>query len=129
MTRALILIVEDNPKNLKLIRDVLQFRGYQTLEANSAEAGIELARAHQPELILMDVLLPGLDGCEAMKILKADVSTRQIPVIAVTSFAMKGDRENLLSSGFNGYISKPIDIKEFPTVVEGYLTKQDWSEE
>jgi two-component system cell cycle response regulator DivK len=124
MTGALILIVEDNPKSLKLIRDVLQFKGYRTIEADTAEAGIALAREHQPALILMDVQLPGLDGCEAMKILKAELSTRQIPVVAVTSFAMKGDREDLLGAGFDGYMSKPIDIKEFPGAVEGYLTKQ-----
>jgi CheY-like chemotaxis protein len=124
MTGALILIIEDNPRNLKLTRDVLQFKGYRTLEADTAEAGIALAREHQPALILMDVQLPGLDGCEAMKILKADISTRQIPVVAVTSFAMKGDRENLLAAGFDGYMSKPIDIKELPAVVEGYLIKQ-----
>lgn len=123
MTGALILIVEDNPKNLKLIRDVLQFKGYRTLEADTAEAGIELAREHQPALVLMDVQLPGLNGCEAMKILKANVNTRQIPVVAATSLAMKGDRENLLAAGFDGYLSKPIDIKELPAVVEGYLAK------
>ena len=123
MMGALILIVEDNPKNLKLIRDLLQFKGYRTLEADTAEAGIELAREHQPVLVLMDVQLPGLDGCEAMKILKADVNIRQIPVVAVTSLAMKGDRENLLAAGFDGYLSKPIDIKELPAVVEGYLAK------
>lgn len=124
MIGALILIVEDNPKSLKLIRDVLQFKGYRTIEADTAEAGIALAREHQPALILMDVQLPGLDGCEAMKILKADIGTRQIPVVAVTSFAMKGDRENLLAAGFDEYMSKPIDIKELPGAVEGYLTRQ-----
>jgi two-component system cell cycle response regulator DivK len=124
MSGALILIVEDNPKNLKLFRDVLQFKGYQTVEAESAEAGIALARERQPALILMDIQLPQMDGCEAMTVLKADERTRQIPIIAVTSFAMKGDREELLASGFNGYLAKPVDIMELPQVVEHHLNAQ-----
>ena len=111
MVGALILIVEDNPRNLKLIRDILQFRGYTTLEAETGEAGVTLARERQPALILMDVQLPGMDGRTATKALKADPSTRQIPVIAMTAFAMKGDRESLLADGFDGYISKPINTK------------------
>lgn len=121
MTGVRILIVEDNPKNLKLVRDVLQFNGYIILEAETAEAGIELARQRQPALILMDVQLPGMDGQAAMQILKADVHTQHIPIIALTAFAMKGDRERLLATGFNGYIAKPIDIKELPKVIESYL--------
>jgi two-component system cell cycle response regulator DivK len=124
MSGALILIVEDNPKNLKLFRDVLQFKGYQTVEAESAEAGIAVARERQPALILMDIQLPQMDGREAMKVLKADERTRQIPIIAVTSFAMKGDREVLLASGFNGYLAKPVDIKELRQVVENHLNAQ-----
>ena len=121
MTGVRILIVEDNPKNLKLVRDVLQFNGYIILEAETAEAGIELARQRQPALILMDVQLPGMDGQAAMQILKADAHTQHIPIIALTAFAMKGDRERLLATGFNGYIAKPIDIKELPKVIESYL--------
>jgi two-component system, cell cycle response regulator DivK len=124
MAGALILIVEDNPKNLKLMRDILQFRGYATLEAETGEAGITLAREQQPALILMDVQLPGMDGRAATKALKADPSTRQIPVIAMTAFAMKGDRESLLADGFDGYISKPISTKEVPQVVARYLDGQ-----
>jgi two-component system cell cycle response regulator DivK len=124
MSGALILIVEDNPKNLKLIRDVLQFKGYQTIEADTAEAGIEMARERQPALILMDVQLPGMDGRTATKTLKADPSTQKIPVVALTASAMKGDRESFLADGFDGYIAKPIDIKEVPKVVESYLTRQ-----
>jgi two-component system cell cycle response regulator DivK len=124
MAGALILIVEDNPKNLKLIRDILQFRGYTTLEAETGEAGITLAREWQPALILMDVQLPGMDGRTATKALKVDPSTRQIPVIAMTAFAMKGDRESLLADGFDGYISKPINTKELPQVIERYLDGQ-----
>ena len=122
MVDATILIIEDNPKNLKLIRDVLQFQGYTTIEAETGEAGVELTRAQQPALILMDVQLPGMDGREAMKVLKADASTRHIPIIALTSFAMKGDRERLLAEGFDGYMSKPIAIKEVPKMVESYLS-------
>jgi two-component system cell cycle response regulator DivK len=116
-----ILIVEDNYMNLKLIRDVLQNKGYETLEAETGEAGIELARERPPDLILMDVNLPQMNGHAAMKILNTDASTRQIPIIAVTSSAMKGDREKLLSAGFDGYISKPLDIKELLRVVASYV--------
>lgn len=122
MANKSILIVEDNPINLKLIRDVLQIKGYETLEAETGEAGVELARERHPALILMDVNLPQMDGRGAMKILKADASTREIPIIAVTSFAMKGDRERLLAAGFDEYISKPIDIQELPRMVESYVT-------
>ena len=123
MANKSILIVEDNPMNLKLIRDVLQIEGYETLEAESGETGVELSRERHPAVILMDVNLPQMDGREAMKILKADASTRQIPIIAVTSLAMKGDRERLLAAGFDGYISKPIDIKELPRLVESYVAR------
>jgi two-component system cell cycle response regulator DivK len=121
MADALILIVEDNPKNLKLIRDLLQFKGYQTIEAETAEAGIDLARGRRPALILMDIQLPGMDGREAMKTLKGDAATQEIPIIALTASAMKGDREALLAEGFDGYIAKPIDIKEVPKVVASYV--------
>jgi len=124
MANARILIVEDNPKNLKLIRDLLQFKGYQTIEADSAEAGIELAREQHPTLILMDIQLPGIDGREAMKVLKADARTQQIPIIALTASAMKGDRERLLAEGFDGYIPKPIDIKAFPEQLESFLSER-----
>ena len=123
MASKSILIVEDNPMNLKLIRDVLQIEGFETLEAETGETGVELARERHPAVILMDVNLPQMDGREAMKILKADASTRQIPIIAVTSLAMKGDRERLLAAGFDGYISKPIDIKELPRLVESYVAR------
>ena len=124
MAGALILIVEDNPRNLKLIRDILQFRGYTTLEAETGEAGVTLARERQPALILMDVQLPGMDGRAATKVLKADLSTQKIPVIAMTAFAMKGDKESLLADGFDGYMSKPINTKEIPQLVERYLDVQ-----
>jgi two-component system cell cycle response regulator DivK len=121
MPGELILIVEDNPKNLKLIRDVLQFRGYATLEAETAEAGVTLALEQQPALILMDVQLPGMDGSTAMRALKADMQTQHIPIIAMTAQAMKGDRERLLADGFDGYMAKPIAIREVPKMIESYL--------
>ncbi len=124
MPRESVLIVEDNAKNLKLVRDVLQFHGYATLEADSGEAGIELAREQHPSLILMDVQLPGMDGRAAVKVLKADASTQHIPVVALTSFAMKGDRESLLAEGFDDYMAKPIDIKELPKVVARSLRER-----
>jgi two-component system, cell cycle response regulator DivK len=121
MAGELILIIEDNLKNLKLVRDVLQFHGYATLEAGTGEAGIELAQEQHPALILMDVQLPGMDGRETLKILKAGAGTRHIPIVALTAFSMKGDREGLLAEGFDDYMSKPIDIKELPKVVERAL--------
>lgn len=116
-----ILIIEDNVKNLKLVRDVLQFHGYSTLEAETGEAGVALAREQRPALILMDVQLPGIDGRAALKILKADTNTRHIPIIALTAFAMKGDRESLQTEGFDDYMAKPVDIKELPKMVERHL--------
>ena len=123
MAGELILIVEDNPKNLKLVRDVLQFHGYATLEAETGEAGVALARERLPALVLMDVQLPGMDGRAALKLLKADVSTQHIPIIALTAFAMKGDQESLRTEGFDGYMAKPIDIKELPKVVERFCRR------
>jgi len=124
MAGELILIVEDNVKNLKLVRDVLQFHGYSTLEAETGETGVALAQERLPALILLDVQLPGLDGRAALKILKADASTRDIPIIALTAFAMKGDKERFQSEGFDGYMAKPIDIKELPKIVERYLCER-----
>jgi len=123
MSGECILIIEDNQKNLKLIRDILQFHGYKTFEAETAEIGIELARKLQPALILMDVQLPGMDGGEALKILKSEAGTQHIPIIALTAFAMKGDRERLMAEGFDGYVAKPIDIKEIFQVIENYLSR------
>jgi two-component system, cell cycle response regulator DivK len=121
MAGKLVLVVEDNPRDLKLVRDVLRAKGYEVIDAGTAEAGIELARAQQPALILMDVMLPGMDGRQAAKLLKEDPQTREIPIVALTSFAMKGDREKLLAGGFDGYIAKPIDIKELPKALAAYL--------
>jgi CheY-like chemotaxis protein len=120
MARALILIVEDNEKNLKLVRDLLLVKGYQTLEAGSAELGIELARHHSPQLILMDIQLPGVDGVTALGRLKADSATEKIPVIALTAFAMQDERQRFHSAGFDGYLVKPINIRELLAVVGAF---------
>ena len=120
MPGELILIVEDNDKNLKLVRDLLQFKGYRTLEAGTAEAGIDLARQHRPDLVLMDIQLPGMDGVTALGHLKAETGTASIPVVALTAFAMKDDRERFLGAGFDGYLVKPINIKEFPEQIRQF---------
>ena len=118
-----ILIVEDDTKNMTLFRDLLQVSGYSIIEANDGKQGVELARAKKPDLILMDIQMPEMDGLEATRILKADATTSNIPVIALTSYAMKGDREKMLEAGFDGYLSKPIDIKELLGEVAKYISE------
>ena len=120
MAGELILIVEDNDKNLKLVRDILRFKGYRTLEAATAGEGISLAGEHRPDLILMDIQLPDMDGGTALIHLRGEPSTANIPVIALTAQAMGGDRERLLGAGFDGYLTKPISIKEFPDQVRQF---------
>jgi two-component system cell cycle response regulator DivK len=110
----LILVVEDNDRNLKLVRDLLRFNGFRTLEAGTAALGLELAGEYLPNLILMDVQLPDMDGVAALRVLKADAHTAAIPVVALTAFAMKEDRERFLNAGFDGYVAKPIDVRQFP---------------
>src|SRR5581483_3297233 len=117
-----ILVVEDNEKNMKLFRDVLQAKGYETLEATTGEDAVELAAQHVPDLILMDAQLPGIDGVEALRQIRADERTASIPVVALTAQAMAGDRERFLESGFDGYISKPIDIVELVNEVRRHCT-------
>jgi two-component system, cell cycle response regulator DivK len=114
----LVLIVEDNEKNMKLFRDVLQATGYATLEAKSAELGIELARSHAPAVVLMDVQLPGINGIEALVLLRGDERTASIPVLAVTAQAMRGDRERFVDAGFDGYLSKPVDVAQLLATVK-----------
>jgi CheY-like chemotaxis protein len=111
---ATVLVVEDNPLNLKLVRDVLGHAGYRVLEAGDAERGIALARAEAPDLILMDVQLPGVDGIEALSRLRAGAETAGIPVVALTALAMKEDRERCLAAGFDGYLEKPVSVPELP---------------
>lgn len=121
---SLILIVEDNERNLKLVRDVLQVKGYETLEALTGEDGIALATKHRPALILMDVQLPGISGIEALKILRADATTAVIPVIAVTASVMQQDRKMITEAGFDAYVGKPINIREFLDAVHAALEKK-----
>jgi CheY-like chemotaxis protein len=109
----LILIIEDNEKNRKLCRDVLQVKGYRTIESETAEVGLDLARSQAPALILMDIQLPGMDGITAMKRLKAESNTRNIPIIAITASAMTNNRTAMLAEGFDGYQTKPISLKDF----------------
>jgi len=110
---SLILIVEDNERNLKLVRDVLRVKGFETIEAGTAEEGIELAGIRKPDLILMDIQLPGMNGIEALKVLRGKPDTAAIPIVAVTASVMQQDRTLITEAGFDGYISKPINIKEF----------------
>jgi two-component system cell cycle response regulator DivK len=112
MANELILIVEDNEKNLKLVRDTLQYKGYRTIEAETGEDGVRLARERQPNLILMDIQLPGIDGITALGQLRADPATRDIRVIAVTASVMTQDRQKIMAAGFDGYQGKPISVKE-----------------
>jgi two-component system cell cycle response regulator DivK len=113
-----VLLVEDNEMNMKLFRDVLQAAGYATLEATSGEEAVEVARTHAPALVLMDVQLPGIDGVEALARLRREEQTASIPVLALTAQAMIGDREHFLDAGFDGYVSKPVDIVELIRTVK-----------
>ena len=116
-----ILIIEDNPQNMKLAAAILEKTGYEVLKASEADSGIALARQEVPDAILMDIQLPGMDGLTATKLLKGDRATREIPVIALTAFAMKGDRERMIEIGCDDYVSKPIRYKEF------LATVQEWA--
>jgi len=118
-----ILIVEDNDKNLKLVRDVLQAKGFTTLEAGNAEDGIRLAGERNPDLILMDIHLPGMSGIDALKLLRADASTARIPIAAVTASVMQQDRAMIMDAGFDAYVSKPISLKEFLDTVRTLLER------
>jgi two-component system cell cycle response regulator DivK len=113
----LILIVEDNERNLELVRDLLQVSGYRTIEAADARSGVALATAYRPDLVLMDVQLPDEDGVSALRRLRAHPNLASTPVVALTAFAMRHDREQFLAAGFDGYIAKPIDVRAFPDQV------------
>ena len=122
MTRPeLILIVEDNELNLELVRDLLQHHGYETVEARNAADALTLAAERRPELILMDIQLPDVDGVRALERLRADARTASIGVVALTAFAMADDRQRLLRAGFDGYLEKPIDVRAFPGQVRAFL--------
>lgn len=120
MANELVLIVDDNDKNLRLARDVLRFAGFRTLEAATGADAIRLAGEHLPDVILMDIRLPDIDGLSALARLRSEPLTARIPVVAVTSSTMMGDRERFLSAGFDGYMEKPINVREFAGQVRAY---------
>jgi CheY-like chemotaxis protein len=120
---ATVLVVEDNALNLKLVRDVLGHAGYRVLEAGDAERGIEIARDEAPDLILMDIQLPGIDGVEALGRLRGDAATAGIPVVALTALAMKEDRERFLGAGFDGYLEKPLSVPALPDQVAALIER------
>ena len=118
---ATILIIEDNAANMKLARFLLESAGHSVLSATNAEAGLTLARRGQPDLILMDIQLPGMDGLEATALLKQDPTTRAVPVIALTALAMKGDEERIRAAGCDGYIAKPMRYQDFLATITAQL--------
>ena len=119
----LILLVEDNEKNMKLARDLLQYHGFATVEATNAEDGITLARERTPKLVLMDIQLPGMDGVSALEQLRKDPKTSTIPIVAMTASVMKEDRERFDKAGFDGFITKPIDVRAFPQQVRDAIAR------
>jgi two-component system cell cycle response regulator DivK len=123
VANELILIVEDNPTNLKLVRDTLQAKGYRTIDAGTAEEGVQLAREQQPALVLMDIQLPGISGVEAFHQLRADPSASSIPVIAVTASVMAQERQKVMAAGFDGFQDKPISIRELLQTIRKILDK------
>ena len=112
MTGRQVVVVEDNPRNMKLFRDVLTASGYRTLEADTGERAVALTTEHRPDLVLMDIQLPGIDGVDALWLLREDERTASVPVLALTAQAMEGDRERFLAAGFDGYLSKPVNIAD-----------------
>ncbi|GBE00008.1 polar-differentiation response regulator DivK [bacterium BMS3Abin07] len=116
-----ILVVEDNEKNRRLIRDILEYHGYEVLEAENGEVGIQMAREYKPDMILMDMQMPVMDGFTAISILKKDPATKGAWIIAVTSFAMAGDKERILAEGADDYISKPLNTRELPDKLKKFL--------
>jgi two-component system, cell cycle response regulator DivK len=124
MANELILIVEDNEKNRKLVRDVLTYTGYRLAEAETGEEGVRLAKALRPDLVLMDIQLPGINGIAALGQIRDDPTIRDTPVIAVTASAMTQDRQKIMAAGFNGYQSKPINVKDFLAAVRAMLDQK-----
>jgi two-component system cell cycle response regulator DivK len=118
-----ILIIEDNEKNMKLVRDILQAKGFETMEAVSAEEGLALVKLHRFDLVLMDIQLPGMNGIEALECLRADEETSRIPVVAVTASVTMQDQSQITRAGFNAFISKPISVKEFLETVNAIVGK------
>jgi two-component system cell cycle response regulator DivK len=127
MSQSRILVVEDNPKNLKLVRDVLTYSGFEVIEATSGEDGVRLAHEKLPDLILMDLQLPGIDGTEALRQIR-EAAENHVPVVAVTAFAMNEDRDRAYESGFDGYVEKPISVRALPEQVRDFLELGGWHE-
>ncbi|HEX4747180.1 MAG TPA: response regulator [Gaiellaceae bacterium] len=125
MTNAQILVVEDNEKNMKLFRDVLAAASYRTLEATTGTEAVDLATKHLPDLVLMDIQLPDIDGVAALAQLRADDRTASLPILALTAQAMEGDRERFLAAGFDGYLSKPVDVADFVATVRRYCDSSE----
>jgi len=119
-----ILVVEDNPLNLKLVRDVLNFAGYDVIEAQSGEEGLRVAQEDPPDLVLMDLQLPGIDGTETLRRLRQGTLGRDVPVVAVTAFAMAEDKDRASRAGFDGYVEKPISVRALPGQIEAFLNGQ-----
>ena len=122
---SLVLIIEDNEKNMKLARDVLQAKGYQTIEAVTGEEGVKLAGEKRPDLVLMDIQLPGINGIEAFKQIRADAKTAHIPVVALTASVTPTDRSQITAAGFDAFISKPINLKEFVNTVKRLIERRE----
>ncbi|MEE9568674.1 MAG: response regulator [Candidatus Binatia bacterium] len=119
-----ILLVEDNPMNRRVVQFILKSQGYIVLEAKNGLEALELVKVHLPDLILMDLQLPGMDGFTTTRIIKEDATTKDIPVVALTAYAMRGDAERAVEAGCDGYITKPIDPDEFPKLVASYLKRK-----
>jgi two-component system cell cycle response regulator DivK len=124
VANELVLIVEDNDKNRKLVRDALQYKGYRTIEAENGEDGVRLAREQRPALVLMDIQLPGIDGIAALGQLRADPATRAIPVVAVTASVMAQDRQKIVNAGFDAFQGKPISVRELLATVQRLVERQ-----
>lgn len=123
MSDKSVMVVEDNEKNRKLMRVILKAKGYNVLEASTGEEALSVLKNQKPDIILMDIQLPGMDGITLVKLIKENPTMNDIPVIAVTAYAMKGDEQKILDSGCNAYISKPINTQELPLIVEKYIKK------
>lgn len=121
MSTARVLIVEDNPLNLKLVRDVLIVAGFDVIEARTGEEGVARTQDSQPDVILMDLQLPGINGTQALRLIRNGASGADVPVVALTAFAMAEDRDRALLDGFDGYLTKPISVRDLPDQVAGFL--------
>jgi two-component system cell cycle response regulator DivK len=125
MSEGRILVVEDNDRNLKLVRDVLVFAGFDVVEARTGEQGVEIAQEAKPDLVLMDLQLPGIDGFEALRRIRSNPGTAGTPVIAVTAYAMKEDGERTKNAGFDGYVAKPLSVRSLPEQVRAFLGSEE----